>query len=58
MCDKGCLVDIRNTKEDVEEMKKDIKEILKLAHDQHDTLTDHDNRLIELEEKEKTRTLS
>ena len=50
MCDKGCLTDIKNIKEDYSELRIDLKELVKLIQGQDRIIANQEKRLALLEQ--------
>ena len=50
MCDKGCLTDIKNIKEDYSELRIDLKELVELIRGQDRIIANQEKRLFLLEQ--------
>ena len=50
MCDKGCLTDIKNIKEDYSELRIDLKELVELIRGQDKIISNQEKRLALLEQ--------
>ena len=51
MCDRGCLVDIKRTKEDVDEIKINVQKLLDMEHNRTIYLVNLHNRVETIENK-------
>ena len=51
MCDRGCLVDIKRTKEDVDEIKINVQKLLDMEHNRAIYLVNLHNRVETIENK-------
>lgn len=50
MCDKGCLTDIKNIKQDYSELRLDLKELVELIRGQDKIISNQEKRLFLLEQ--------